>query len=303
MDLVFVSKGVSVKKRDFLHYVILAVLVLTLFTLTINLACGGGNGQNDQSLTIKGSDTMVHLVSTWAEDYMNKHEGVQISVTGGGSGTGIAALINGTTEICAASRSMKPNELELATKQGKEPVEYDVALDGIAVVVHPDNPVDQLTLNQLKQIFTGESDNWQEFGGPDEKIYVLSRESSSGTYVFFNEHVLQSQDYSKQARLMPATSAIIQSISEDKWSIGYVGLGYAHEAGEKVKMIAVKNNPEEEAILPSPETVKDGSYSIARPLHFYTIGQPQGLTKEFIDYCLSSEGQETVVETGYVSVN
>lgn len=289
-------------KRNYGKFTVYAAIIVALFTLMLNLGCGGGQNGSDKSLTIKGSDTMVHLVSTWAEDFMNANEEYQVSVTGGGSGTGIAALINGTTEICAASRSMKPNEIDLASKQGKEPVEFDVALDGIALVVHPDNPVDILTLNQLKQIFTGEVTNWQEFGGPDQEIYVLSRESSSGTYVFFQEHVLEKQDYTNRARLMPATSAIIQSISEDKWSIGYVGLGYAAEAGDKVKVISVKETDDSEPVEPSEETVRLGTYSIARPLHFYTIGEPEGLAKQFIDYCLSEEGQKTVVQTGYVAV-
>jgi len=253
-------------------------------------------------ITIKGSDTMVHLVSSWAEMFMKGNEGIDVSVTGGGSGTGIAALINGTTDICAASRKMKEKEIKLAEKQKITPVEHVVARDGIAVVVNPENPVKELTLDQLMKIFTGAYTNWSQVGGPDENILVLSRESSSGTYVFFQEHVLQKNDYTQKARLMPATSAIIQSVSEDKWSIGYVGLGYALEVADKVKVIGVKADAESPAVMPSEETVKSGDYSISRPLQLYTVGEPAGKVKQFIDFCLSKEGQKIVTETGYVSI-
>jgi len=253
-------------------------------------------------ITVKGSDTMVHLVSSWAEMFMKGNKGIDVSVTGGGSGTGIAALINGTTDICAASRKMKEKEIKLAEKRKITPVEHIVARDGIAVIINPVNPVKELTLDQLMKIFTGAYTNWNQVGGPDEKIIILSRESSSGTYVFFQEHVLQKNDYSQKARLMPATSAIIQSNSEDKWSIGYVGLGYALEAKDKVKMIAVKTDAESPAIMPSEETVKSGDYSISRPLQLYTIGEPTGKIKQFIDFCLGKEGQKIVRETGYVSL-
>lgn len=251
-------------------------------------------------ITIKGSDTMVHLVSTWAEDFMDNHEGADISVTGGGSGTGIAAMLNGTTDICAASREMKKQEVTMAEQKKITPVRYVVARDGIAVVVNPKNPVSTLTIEQLGKIFTGAYTNWNQIGGPDQPIIVLSRESSSGTYVFFQEHVLGKKDYTTDARLMPATSAIIQSVSDDAWAIGYVGLGYAVEAGDKVKMLAVKADDKSPAVVPSEETVVSGEYSIARPLQLYTNGEATGTIKEFIDYCLSPAGQKVVRETGYV---
>ena len=276
------------------------VLIASFFGL-ISLNCG--EKAEKKYLTVKGSDTMVHLVSTWAEAFMETHEGYNVSVTGGGSGTGIAALLNGTTDICAASRTMKEKELIQAEQKGIIPIEFVVARDGIAVVVNPENPVSELTLEQLAKIFTGAYTNWSQVGGPDENIMILSRESSSGTYVFFQEHVLKKKDYSQKARLMPATSAIIQSVSADKWSIGYVGLGYAVEAGDKVKMVAAKSDEEAKAILPSEGTVKSGEYSIARPLHLYTGGVPEGLTRMFIDFALSTEGQKIVKETGYIAVS
>lgn len=260
---------------------------------------GGGGGQY---VTIKGSDTMVHLVSTWAEAFMDAHPDVGISVTGGGSGVGIAALVNANTDICAASRKMKQKEKDLAVEKGIDPVEFVVARDGIVVVVNPANPVDSFTLEQIRKIYTGAYDRWSQVGGPDEPFVVLSRESNSGTYVFFQEHVLRKKDYRQDALLLPATSAIVQSVSTDKWAIGYVGLGYAVKASGKVKMLSIKGDEDAPAVTPSEETVLSGEYSIARPLHLYTAGEPSGLTKEFIEFCLSSDGQKIVRQTGYVVV-
>ncbi|MFQ5470881.1 MAG: PstS family phosphate ABC transporter substrate-binding protein [Gammaproteobacteria bacterium] len=260
-------------------------------------------GKSANYLTIKGSDTMVHLASNWAEDYMNQHPDVNISVTGGGSGTGIAALINGTTDICIASRSIKDKEIKLVAKNGIEPKEYTVARDGITVVVSPENPVSELTIDQIGRIYRGSYTNWNAVGGPDQDIVVLSRESSSGTYVFFQKRVLNKQDYSKDAMLMPSNSAIIQTVSQDKWAIGYVGLGYAFEAADRIKMLTVRDGENGKPVTPSVESVKTGDYAIARPLHFYTNGEPTGVIKTFIDFCLSAEGQKIVLETGYVPVD
>jgi phosphate transport system substrate-binding protein len=265
----------------------------------INLSCGA---ERPQPITIKGSDTMVQLVSSWAEAYMKKNPGSDVSVTGGGSGTGIAALINGTTDICSASREMKEKEIAQATEKGITPVENTVASDGIAVIVNPANPIAELTLEQIAKIYTGAYTNWKQLGGPDQPIIVLSRESSSGTYVFFQEHVLKMKDYAAHTRLMPATSAIVQSVGADTWAIGYVGLGYAVESKGKVKMLAVKADDTSPAVTPSEQTVLSGQYSIARGLYLYTNGTPEGQIKNFVDFCLSSEGQKIAVETGYVPV-
>ena len=223
-------------------------------------------------LTVKGSDTMVHLVTAWAEAYMDKDNEIDISVSGGGSGTGIAALINKTTDICASSRDIKKEEKEQAEKQGVSPTETRVALDGLAIVVHPSNPINELTMEQVKKIYLGEYTNWKDLGGSDTSIVALSRESSSGTYVFFQEHVLGKKDYANTVRLMPATATIVQSVASDKSSVGYVGLGYATQAKAKVKILPIKADDKAEAILPSKETVLSGRYSIARPLFLYTDG-------------------------------
>jgi phosphate transport system substrate-binding protein len=255
------------------------------------------------TLTIKGSDTMVHLVSAWAEAFMQRHPNTEISVTGGGSGTGFAALLNRTTDICAASRDMLPREIELAKSKEMNPVRRLVARDGIAIIVHPSNPVATLTMEQLRKIYTGAYDNWSQVGGADKKIVVYSRDNSSGTFVYFQEHVLLKRDYRSDARMMPATSIVVQSVSEDDGAIGYVGLGYAVEAGDAVKVLAIRRTAEDPAVLPSAESVRSGEYSIARPLRLFTAEEPKGLAAKFIEFCLGQEGQEIVRETGYVAAN
>lgn len=281
-----------------------ALTLMAAVVLVVMSGCSKRSGPDDEGryVIVKGSDTMVHLVSSWAEAFMEKQPDMEISVTGGGSGTGIAALINGTTDICAASRKIKNNEVMLAIQKNIHPNEIVVARDGIAVVVNPDNPISKLTIEQLGKIFTGECHRWSDVGGPDEEIVVLSRESSSGTYVFFQKMVLKKQDYIEDAKLLPATSAIIQSASTDKWVIGYVGLGYAHAAKDKVKIIAVQADDKSAAVIPSDQTVKSGQYPIARPLYLYVNAEPKGTVKKFIDFCLSAEGQSIVTKTGYVTI-
>ena len=284
----------------------IVIPIVTAFAaLTAISGCAKQSGQDQDEqryVTIKGSDTMVHLVSNWAESFMQQNPGTEVSVTGGGSGTGIAALLNGTTDICAASREIRDKESKLAVQKGIQPNEIVVARDGIAVVVNPDNPVSELTVEQLGNIFTGESRRWSAVGGPDEEIIVLSRESSSGTYVFFQEKVLKRQDFMQGAKLLPATSAIIQAVSTDRLAIGYVGLGYAAGAEDRVKIIAVKADDPSPAVVPSAETIRSGQYPIARPLYLYVNGQPRGTVKQFVDFCLSGDGQEIVEQTGYVAV-
>ncbi|GMV94011.1 MAG: phosphate ABC transporter substrate-binding protein [Candidatus Hydrogenedentota bacterium] len=282
----------------------LLFLVLGTFT-ALTMSCGsspGGVSESDQSIMIKGSDTMLHLVTAWADAYMSQHPEVSISVTGGGSGTGIAALLNGTTDLCASSREVKEEEIKLAQQKGLNLNVVPVARDAITVIVNPQNPVSELTVEQLKKIYTGAYKTWDQVGGPAEPIVVLSRESSSGTYVFFLEHVLNKEDYTKDSLLLPATSAMIQSVTDSPNAIGYVGLGYAEEAADKVKMLSVKRDSSSPAVAPSTETVLSGEYSLARPLNLASSGDSTGAVKTFIDFCLGPEGQALVAETGYVSV-
>ncbi len=282
----------------------LALVALSAFGLILLVGSGCSRDIDTASSTtarVKGSDTMVHLVTAWAEAFMAENDDLYVSVDAGGSGAGIAALINGTIDIASASREMKQEEKQQASDKGPDPVEFVVARDGIAVVVHPDNPVNELTIEQLSKIYTGAITNWSAVGGNDRKVSILSRESSSGTYAFFREHVMGDQDYTTDAKLMPATSAIIEATAEDRGSIGYVGLGYVAEAGGRVKALKVKVDESSEAVAPSEEAVKSGEYGIARPLYLYSAGEPTGAAKAFIDFALSEAGQAIVSENGYVT--
>jgi len=278
---------------------LLAIGILAVF----GVACSKHDKQKTDKtyITIKGSDTMVHLVSAWAEEFMKINPKLEVSVTGGGSGTGIAALLNNMTDICAASRKIKAKEKELAEKKGISPNEIVVASDGIALVLNANNPITALSMKQLKSIYTGVYDNWSQVGGPNKKIVLTSRDSSSGTYVFFQEHVLEKEDYTPNAMLMPATSSIIQTVSANTWAIGYVGLGYALKAGATIKTLKVKTEKKSSGVKPSVKTVKSGEYPISRPLHLYINGKAKGTVKKFVDFALSPQGQKIVSETGYIS--
>jgi len=281
-------------------------LALGLLLATAITGCDSGPSQQSapvQTLSVKGSDTMVHLVSSWTEEFMKAHAEIDISVTGGGSGTGIAALINGTTDICAASRDMKEKERKQAEGNKVSPMEIPVARDGIALIVHPENPVNGLTLDQLRLIYTGKITNWKEVGGADTPILLLSRESSSGTFIFFQEHVLNKEDFSSSARLLPGTSALVQAVAADRGAIAYVGLGFAAEAKGTAKTLGIQGKDQPAPVIPSEETVRSGAYAVSRPLFFYTNGAPKDTAKQFIDFCLSPAGQKIVRETGYVPVS
>jgi phosphate transport system substrate-binding protein len=268
--------------------------------LTVLFAVANGAFAAGKMIQIKGSDTMVNLMSNLAEAYMQAHTDINIAVTGGGSGTGIAALLNGTTEICASSRMLKEEENDQAAAKNVKPVSSTIGLDGIAVMVNTSNPISELTLEQLKNIYTGAYTRWSDVGGPDQPMIVLSRESNSGTYVYFQEHVLEKKDYSPKVRLMPSTAAITKSVTDDQWSIGYGGVAYAEHAN--VKTIKVKKTTDAPAIAPTEATVHDGSYPISRPLFLFTNGEPTGDVKAFIDFCNSPAGQKIVTETGYITV-
>lgn len=255
-----------------------------------------------QTLVIKGSDTMVNLALAWAEHYMEIRPDVRISVTGGGSGTGIAAMVNGTVDIANASREMKAEEIAAARANGIDPVEHIVAFDAIAVVVHPSNPVDRLTLQQISDMYTGKITNWQQVGGEDRPIVLLSRESNSGTYVYFLENVIRlgrkdsTALLSPDALLMPSSEGISTEVRQNPNAIGYDGLGYVTP---DQKIIAVARDAGGPYVLPSAQTVMDGSYPIARPLYMYTAGRPAGAVKDYLDWVLG-EGQSLVTDLGFV---
>jgi phosphate transport system substrate-binding protein len=266
------------------------------------LAAGGSLAYAADKAVVKakGSDTIVHLVSSEAEACMKVHPELEISVTGGGSGTGIAALLNGTADIANTSRVMTASEKNRAKGQGFEAHENVIGQDGIAVIVNPSNPFKTLTMDQVKQIFTGEVNNWKAFGGPEAKIGVFSRDSSSGTFQFFQEHVLRKMDYSVKARRLASNSAILQSVADDVNSIGYIGLGYLAEAKGTVKALTIAKKAGGEPVAPSVATVKDNTYPISRPLFMYTRNAPEGNVKVFMDFILSPEGQNIVESMGFV---
>ena len=251
------------------------------------------------TVTVKGSDTMVVLGQRWAEEYMKKNPKTTIQVTGGGSGTGISALINGTTDVCEASRAMKEAEKkQLADKAGAPPVEITVAKDGLSVYVHESNPLTELSIEQLKAIFTGKVTSWKEVGGPDAKIIPYSRENSSGTYVFFKEHVLANADYSPRVQAMPGTAAVVNAVSKEKFGIGYGGAAYS----KGIKVLKIKKDDKAAGIAPNDATIKDGSYPLSRPLFFYTRTNPSAEIKAFTDWVLGAEGQGLATKVGYFPV-
>ena len=297
----------SVPSSPLLYLVALALL-LGILASSACAPAGPASGARPeagdvQTIQNKGSDTIVNLALAWAEAYTAQYPEVRIAVTGGGSGTGIAALINGTVDIANASRAMKPEELERARANGIEPVEHVIAADAIAVVVHPSNPVDGLTIDQLSDIFTGRVANWREVGGEDRPIVLLSRESNSGTHIYFLEEVVRKGEKGNQALfspdtlLMPSSEGISHEIRQNPNAIGYDGLGYVTE---DQKTLAVAIRAGEPYVLPTIATVKDGSYPIARSLYMYTNGQPTGVIKDYLDWILSDEGQAIVRELGFV---
>jgi phosphate transport system substrate-binding protein len=250
------------------------------------------------NVTVKGSDTMVILAQRWAETYMKKNPSKKVQVTGGGSGTGIAALVNGTTDIADASRAIKPDEAaKVRDRFNTMPVETAVAKDGVAIYVNDANPVSQLTVEQLRGIYLGDVTNWKDVGGRDAPIVLYSRENSSGTYVFVKEHVLQNQDYAPQAQTLPGTAAVVNAVAKEKNGIGYGGAAYAKGIKE-LEIVGADG----QGYLPKEENVKSGKYALSRPLFMYTRAKPAGEVKEFMDFCLSPEGQAIVTRVGYFPI-
>jgi phosphate transport system substrate-binding protein len=295
------------------HKSLRASLVLTLALLLSQVACTPGSQEGTKpvpgaqiSIQNKGSDTMVNLALAWAEAYSSSHPNADIAVTGGGSGTGIAALINGTVDMANASRSIKPEERAQAEANGINPVEHVVAGDAIAVVVHPSNPVNQLSIPQLSAIYSGKITNWRELGGEDRPIVLLSRESNSGTHVFFLEEVVRqgrADDhtlFSPDTLLMPSSEGISAEVRQNPNAIGYDGLGYVTPDQKVLAVAGVEGGP---YVLPSVPTVKDKTYPIARPLYIYTAGEPTGAILQYLNWILGSEGQAIVQQLGFVPIH
>ena len=282
-------------------FLLLGAVVLT--------ACGSPasaqSASSDSQTTIEniGSDTIVNLALAWAEAYQQVNPAVQISVSGGGSGTGIAALVNGTTDIANASRKIKDEEKQNAEKNGIQPHEIEIARDAIGVIVHPDNPVQQLTLQQISDIYSGKITNWKDVGGEDRPIVLLSRETNSGTHVYFLEEVVRlgnSKDktlFSQDTLLLPSSEGIMAEVRQNPNALGYDGLGYITP---DVKTLAVAPAAGGEYVKPSVATVNNGKYPIARPLFMYTNGEPQGDLKIYLDWVLGPDGQKIVGDLGFV---
>jgi phosphate transport system substrate-binding protein len=287
--------------------------ILLLLFIMLFSACGRdaqanpGGSSNAQASTIvnKGSDTLVNLALAWAEKYHELYPEIEISVTGGGSGTGIAALINGTVDLANASRQIKPEEIQQAQANGVTPKEFVVARDAIAIVVNPTNPVNELTIQQLSDIYSGKITNWKEVGGEDRVIVRLSRETNSGTHVFFLENVVRMGDpnnktfFSPDTLLLPSSEGITAETRDNPNAIGYDGLGYVTP---EVKVVAVGKDTLGSFVMPSAETVNSGKYPIARDLYMYTNGEPTGKVLDYINWIMTPEAQAIVTQLGFVPI-
>jgi len=277
-------------KRSNIIKTITGVILLAVITFAFMPA--------PKKITIKGSDTMVILAQKWAEVYMKSHPEVTLQVTGGGSGTGISALINGATDICNASRPMKQSEKDqLKERYSSLGIEIRCAKDGITVYLNEANPVKELSVKQLGGIYTGKIKNWKEVGGADADIKLYGRENSSGTYVFFQENVVKG-DYATSCQTLPGTAAVVNAVKNDKYGIGYGGAAYS----KGIKQCLVKKDDKSQAYAPTAETIKDGTYPISRFLYMYLRNRPTGEMKNYIDWILGPEGQKLVVEQGYFPV-
>jgi phosphate transport system substrate-binding protein len=289
------------------HSYLYSTLIVTV-TLFLFVGCGGGGDRDGrQNIQVRGSDTEVNLVQGLAERYMELHPNIRIAVTGGGSGTGIAAIINGQTDIANSSRAMRDSEIAQARERGAEPLPIVFAMDGLAVITHESMPIELLTIDQVAGIYRGEITNWREVGGPDMEITLYGRQSNSGTYVYFREFVVNG-DYSQRMRNMNGTAQIVEAVRTDRAGIGYVGIGYIVDyegtviSGVNVVNIAADVNSPAASPL-DPENIMSGIYPISRPLYQYTNGLPTGDMLAFIQWELSEEGQEVVARSGYYRVS
>jgi phosphate transport system substrate-binding protein len=283
-------------------FFVIAAVVVVLFSCRPGRPGGEPEtGGLAGEIQVKGSDTLLLLAQRWAEEFMAKNPEAVVQVTGGGSGVGIAALIDGTTDVANSSREIKDEEVEDCEANGVDVLEFSVALDGISVIVHPDNTVESLTLAQIKDIYTGKTKNWKEVGGPDATIVCYGRQSSSGTYVYFKEHVLKDEDYRADTQELAGNSVLCDSVARDIGGIAYVGVGYAAQRDD-VKILGVMTDEGAEPVVATDETVANGTYPISRYLYNYTDGKPEGVTKAYLEFALSGEGQKIVEEVEYIAL-
>jgi phosphate transport system substrate-binding protein len=286
--------------------------LLAFAAALVAAACGGSGGSQTAKpartvIQNKGSDTMVNVAQVWAEEYRKVAPDVEVEVSGGGSGVGIAALMKGAVDVANASRDLKPAEAEQAEKNtGKKPVGFTVGFDALAVYIHRDNPLSEITLEQLTDLYAegGKTTRWSELGVKipgvsDDTIVRVSRQSSSGTYEFFREHALGNRDFRMGSRDLNGSKEVVELVGGTLTAIGYSGMGYATPA---VKMLRVTSKPGSPAVAPTVAAVHDKTYPLARSLHLYTLGQPQGAVKDYIDWILSDAGQKVVEDSGYVPI-
>jgi phosphate transport system substrate-binding protein len=284
---------------------IMKKLTRTFVLLMFTFLCGCMRQHNDKSVQIKGSDTIVCLVQKLAEDFTKQYPKLYMSVTGGGSGTGIASLINKTCDIAMSSRIIEKKEKTLAENKNIKLIEFKIGFDALAIIVNKNNTIDKLTLEQLRNIFMAKITNWKELGGENKKIVILSRESNSGTHVFFKKHVLRygnenaKDEFSTHSLMLSSSQTIYNEIYRNSNALGYVGMGFVNKG---VKAIPIAMNAKSEYIYPSPENVMNGSYPISRPLYLYTKTSTEEIVKIFIRYALSDIGQKIILQTGFVPI-
>jgi phosphate transport system substrate-binding protein len=316
----------SIRNRKTLGYIIAAVIILaaiagsanylmnpqptntapttsltpTLPTITTTQAPTATASGEKFSLNQKGSDTLLVLAQRWAEVYMGKHPEAQIAVSGGGSGTGIAALINKQIDFCDSSRSIKDQEISDAKKNGINPVEWKVAVDGIAVIVHPSNPIRTLTLTQLKGIYNGSYKNWENVGGKDSPILTYGRQSNSGTYLYWQEFILKNQNYRTDMQSLNGNSDIGDAVARDPNAIGYVGIAYAAARKGEVKVLPIQDKVDQPFYDPTSENIISFKYPISRYLFIYTNGVPTAGSKEYLKFIVGDDGQKVVEQVEYV---
>jgi phosphate transport system substrate-binding protein len=280
-----------------------------LVLITILLMCLAGCKEtvnpNEPTgfIQVKGSDTIVNAAQMVSEEFMKQYPQVFVAITGGGSGVGIASLINKTCDVATASREMKPKEIEIAQKHGVNPIEWTVAYDGVALIVNDKNPIDRLTIEELHRIFTGKATNWKEFGGEDLHIVTLSREVSSGTHIYFKEEVVQlgkkdnKDEFSDTTLLLSSSQAIVEEVVNNETAIGYLGMGYVND---RTKALLISKNGI--AYPPNTDNVQNKKYPLSRGLYFYTDGEPNGVSKLFLDFALGLEGQKQFRDAGFVPI-
>jgi phosphate transport system substrate-binding protein len=290
------QSGVLYLKSNFysnmqrLHYAYIIVVALLFGSCAV---------EEERPITVRGSDTMVAIGQKWTEIYMQKFPETTIQVNGGGSGTGISALINRIADICQSSRPMKKREREIIKqKYGREVIEIPVAKDGIVIYVHESNPLSEISIEQMKAIYTGKVKNWKELGWEDHQIVIYGRENSSGTYEFFKKRVLDGEDFDARVQTLPGTGAIANAVAQDKYAIGYGGIAYSRG----IKFLAAKATQDSPAVPASELTIADNTYPVSRDLYFYLVKEPQGRTRAFIDWVLSDEGQSLAIAEGYFPI-